>query len=358
MDKISAKHLFFIICAITIVSLKTYPTIFIRDAKRDSWIVVIVASLIILFLFIFMLKTSLKTNTFDFYDIYTSSFGKILGTILYFLFVFSLFLTLVECAGIESSSMHTNIILDTPTWYIALFIVFTAIYPVKKGTRSILAVTIIGIVLMILAGINLAILTSSYKNYKYLFPILENGLNKNHFLALLKILGLYAHIVIFFPYLKLVHNKNKIFKVSIWSLLFIIQMQIVATIGTLSTFDINHAKNLIYPKLLQTQLISYWRFIESGEFFVMLQTVGGWYVKYVLVLNILNKSFEKLFTKNKYLIYIISILTYILTSFLTQKLLIFFSFLNFFSILSFINFLLIPFIAFVILHFKNNKSTS
>lgn len=106
--------------------------------------------------------------------------------------------------------MHTNIILETPTWYIALFIVFTAIYPVKKCNSS------------ILAGINLSILTSSYKNYRYLFPILENGLNKNHFLALLKTLGLYAHIVIFFPYLKLVNNKNKIFKVSIWSLIFII----------------------------------------------------------------------------------------------------------------------------------------
>ncbi|RXM71565.1 hypothetical protein [Clostridium tetani] len=70
MDNINAKHLFFIISAITIVSLKTYPTIFIRNAGRDSWIVVIIASLIILFSFIFMLKTSLKTNTFDFYNIY------------------------------------------------------------------------------------------------------------------------------------------------------------------------------------------------------------------------------------------------------------------------------------------------
>ncbi|RXI70372.1 spore gernimation protein [Clostridium tetani] len=358
LDNINAKHLFFIISAITIVSLKTYPTIFIRNAGRDSWIVVIIASLIILFSFIFMLKTSLKTNTFDFYNIYTSSFGKILGTILHFFFVFSLFLTLIECAGIESSSMHANILLDTPTWYIAIFIVFTAIYPVKKGHLSVLAVTIIGIILMILAGINLAILTSSYKKYKYLFPILENGLNKNHFLALLKVLGLYAHIVIFFPYLELVHNKNKIFKVSIWSFIFVIQMQIIAIVGILSTFEINHAKNLIYPKLLQTQLISYWRFIESGEFFVMLQTVGGWYVKYVLVLNILNKSFEKIFTGNKYLIFIVSILTYIFTSFLTQKLLRFFDFLNFYSLISFINFLLIPFIAFIILYFKNNKSIS
>ncbi|NME95792.1 endospore germination permease [Clostridium cochlearium] len=358
MDNINAKHLFFIISAITIVSLKTYPTIFIRNAGRDSWLVVIAASLIIIFSLIFMLKSSLKTNTFDFYDIYRNSFGKILGTILYFFFIFSLFLTLIECAGIESSSMHTNILMDTPTWYIALFIVFTAIYPVKKGHNSVLAVTIIGIVLMIIAGINLAVLTSTYKNYKYLFPILENGLNKNIFLALLKVLGLYAHVVIFFPYLKFVHNKDKIFKVSIWSMIFIIQMEIISIIGVLSTFEVNHVKNLVYPKLLQTQLISYWRFLESGEFFVMLQTVGGWYVKYILVLNILNKSFEKIFSKSKYLIYIISILSYTLTSFLANKLLRFFAFLNFYSIISFINFFLIPFIAFTILHFKKNKSIS
>ncbi|WP_027625805.1 endospore germination permease [Clostridium lundense] len=355
MNKITSKQFIFLIMALTIVSLKTYPSIFLNNGGRDTWIATIIASVIIVFYFIFALKVFKKTDCYNLYHIYISSFGKIFGNILYAFFMISLFLTLIECAGVESSSMHTNLLLETPIWYLLLFLIFPAIYCVKKGLRSLVCLAIVGMILMNLAGINLAILTSTYKHFEFLLPILEKGITFNFLLSILKILGLYSHITITFSYMEKVSKKDTLFRDSLLTFLFVIQMEIVGVLGILTTFQVERAEELVYPKLLQTQLISYLRFIESGEFFVMLQTIGGWYIKYILVLNLVINNLKKIYFENKYTVYIISILTFIATSYIADNLFYFFKFLNFYSYISLINFLIIPFIAIIIFSFKNKK---
>jgi hypothetical protein len=59
-------------------------------------------------------------------------------------------------------------------------------------------------------------------------------------------------------------------------------MEIISMTGVITTFGPDRAMNIWYPKLIQTQLVSYFGFLESGEFFVMLQIVGGWFIKYIL----------------------------------------------------------------------------
>ncbi|WP_236912817.1 hypothetical protein [Clostridium sp. Cult1] len=58
MDRFNPRHFAFLILATSIVSLKTYPTIFIADGGRDSWIAMIIAS-IIAFLFFYLSNKSL-----------------------------------------------------------------------------------------------------------------------------------------------------------------------------------------------------------------------------------------------------------------------------------------------------------
>lgn len=47
MDKLNTKHLMFIIWGTSIVAMKTYPNVFIINGGRDSWISVIIASIIL-----------------------------------------------------------------------------------------------------------------------------------------------------------------------------------------------------------------------------------------------------------------------------------------------------------------------
>ncbi|QGU95530.1 GerAB/ArcD/ProY family transporter [Clostridium bovifaecis] len=133
VDKLSSRHFIFIILGTSIVSYKTYPNILIRYGRRDSWISVLIASILIILYISYILKVFTKTKCYNLYEIYTSALGKTFGDILFILFAFTLFLTLVESASMEANSMHQNMILETPPWYILLFFIITTAYCVKRA---------------------------------------------------------------------------------------------------------------------------------------------------------------------------------------------------------------------------------
>ena len=96
-------------------------------------------------------------------EIYRKALGKTIGDIFLILFIITLIVTLIESSSVEANALHVNMLSDTPAWFFLLFIIIPAIYITNKGTRAIIIVTIIGICLIMVAGINLAILTAKYK---------------------------------------------------------------------------------------------------------------------------------------------------------------------------------------------------
>lgn len=353
MDKLNTKHLMFLIWGTSIVSMKTYPNVFISKAGRDSWISVIIASIILLLYFVYILFVCKKTNCYNMDDIYRKALGKTMGDFFLILFVITLIITLIESSSVEANAMHVNMLSDTPPWFFLLFLVIPAIYIAKKGTRAIVIVTIIGICLIMLAGINLGVLTTKYKKISYLLPIMANGITVPFILSIIKALGCYSCIAICIPFLSKLSTKSKTKRYSIIAILIVIQMEIVANIGALTTFGISRTLNLSYPKLTQTQLVSYFDFLEFGELYVMLQMVGGWFIKYVLTLSAILILLKKLSFLNKYTIYIISLFVFIVSFFVSAKIITLYNFLNFYVYFSAISFMLIPTIIFSIFYFKN-----
>lgn len=356
MDKLNTKHLMFIIWGTSIVAMKTYPNVFIVNGGRDSWISVIIASIILLLYFIYILFICKKTNIYDMDKIYHKALGKTMGDIFLILFVITLIISLIESSSVEANALHINMLSETPPWFFLFFILIPAVYITKKGTRSIIIVTIIGICFIMFAGINLAILTAKYKNYNYLLPIMSNGVTSSFILSIIKALGCYGSIGICIPFLSRVYNKSKITKHCVIAILIVIQMEIFANIGVLTTFGAARVLNINYPKLIQTQLVSYFGFIEGGEFYVMLQMVGGWFIKYVLALNAILLLLKKLSFSNKYWIYIITLFVFITSYFLSAKVLLLYKFLNLYVYFSVVCFILIPTIIFSIFYFKTKKA--
>lgn len=357
MDKINTKQLMFFIWGTTIVSMKTYPNVFLVDAGRDAWISVIIASIILFFYFTYIISICNKSNCYDINKIYHKALGKTMGDIFLILFIITLIITLIESSSVEANAMHVNLMAETPTWLFLLFVLIPSIYVTEKGTRAITIVTILVIFLTFVAGVNLAVLTAKYKKFNYLLPIMASGVNTSFVLSIIKALGCYASIAICIPFLSRVTNKSKITKHCIIAILIVIQMEIVATMGVITTFGDVRVLRINYPKLIQTQLVSYFDFLEGGEFYVMLQMVGGWFVKYFLTLNavlILLKNFS-LF--NKYSIYIVTLIVFVFSFFVSAKVIFLYKFLNFYAYLSTISFVLIPTIIFSVFYFKTkNKS--
>lgn len=359
MDRFNSGHLAFIILGVSIVSLKTYPKVFLENGLRDSWIAVIISSIIIFFFFLFIIGSWKRSDEKNFVKIYQYTLGKKLGNIFIFLFILTLFMTLIECASVEADSMHQNMLLSTPKWFFMLYLIVPAMFVVSKHIVAISIVAIIGIILIMIAGINLGILTTGYKDIRMLTPIFENGITWDFVISIIETLGLYGFISISLPFLSKVQDKrNKITRDSIIALIVLIQMEIVSISGILMTFAPARAISMNYPKLLQTQMVSYFQFLDFGELYVMLQIVGGWLLKYILAfysILIILRDYNISKKTERFVIFILSILVFIASYFASINSFVMFELLNIFQYISLFNFIMVPFIVFSILGVKNLK---
>lgn len=356
MDKFNGSHLLFIIWGTTAVSLKTYPSIYTALGGRDSWIAITCSSILIFLFACIIINISQKNNNFNMYNIYCTAVGKALANIFIFFFILTLILTLIECSSVEANAMHINMLPNTPVWFFVLCLAVPAVYTILKGKTSIIIVTIIAITLIIASGILVGILTQKYRTFSLLFPIMNNGINKDFILCIVKSLGIYGCFSIIIPFFTEISNKKIIRKYSLCALLFVMQMQIFSAVSLFTTFGPRRINSIYYPKLIQTQLIDYFGFIESGELYVLLQIIGGWYVKYILTFLSLILLLRKMKIKNNYIIYILSILVIIISALCSSDTFRLFKLLDYYSYFCLINFILIPLAVYIIFNLKNKKN--
>lgn len=359
MDELYSKYIFFLLLGVSVVSIKTYPHIFMKDGRSESWIGIIAASLIIFIYAIFLTKLVLKKDTFSFDQFCQDTFGKILGIIIKIIFSIVLFLTIVESCSVPSSLFHTNFFIESPIWYILLFFTLPGAYILKNGDKSVIALCIMGIIGSIFNGINLYMLTYRYKIYRRLFPIFLKGFTFGFILSFIKILGLYSFFIIPLILIGKIENKSKLKGYIIIGVLFTCQMLIISTIGTLSTFNIERSINISYPKMIQSQLISSTKFelLASGEFYVIFQVVTGWTLKYIVTFTALLKllsSFSILDRISRNIqIYIITFLAYICALPSANNILTLFNLLDVFAYICFFTYFILPIIMMLVYTIKN-----
>jgi hypothetical protein len=198
-----------------------------------------------------------------------------------------------------------------------------------------------------------------YKQYSALLPIFANGINGGFFICILKTLGLYGCISISLPYLKKIKDgKKKLIKNAMIGLIILIQMEIVASSGLIMTFEPDLVNTMNYPKLLQTQLVSYLQFLEFGELYVMLQILGGWLLKYLLTfyaIVIILRELKVNEKRIKYMIYIISAAAYAASYFAVNDMFIFFKLLNYYEYMCLANYIILPFVAYTMFSWRMKK---
>ncbi|EPY2272501.1 GerAB/ArcD/ProY family transporter [Clostridium sporogenes] len=359
--KLNSKHVAFIILGTVIVSLKTYPEIFIINGKTSSWVATIIASLIIFLYYLYIINVSKKIRKHSLWEVYEYALGKRLGKLFQITFCLGLFFSLLESCSVDANAMNTNLLQNTPPWFFVITFILSANYVLLKGQRAVILMSLIGITLISMAGINLVILTAKYKTFKYLLPIFPNGIDRGFIICIIQILGLYGCVAIAYPYFQGIKDKKAALRGANIGLLIVIQMIIVSVTGVISTFGTNRAVTLAYPKLIQTQLVSYSGFLESGEFFVMLQMLAGWFVKYVLTFQALLhllKHFRIENKKQRITIWVLNIIVMIVCFFMAENTYGLIYILGFYPYIYLTSFIIIPFIIFTIALIKSKKKQS
>lgn len=356
MDKFNGNHLLFIVWGTSIISLDTYSSIYTTLGGRDSWIAVACSSLLIFLFAYILISISRKNNNFNIYNIYCTALGKFLANLFILLYILTLIFTLIECSSVEANIMHVNMLPNTPVWFFIICFSIPAIYTIIKGKNSLVVITVISMTLIIASIILIAILTQKYKNIGLLLPVMSNGITKDFMLCIGKSFGIYGCFSIIIPFLTEIEDKKTVRKYVLWALAFVILIQLFSVIGLISTFGAKRLNSIYYPKLIQTQLIDYFGFIESGEMYLLLQIIGGWYVKYILTFFSLLLILKKMNIKNKFIVYILSILIIIFSIICSRDTFLLFKLLDYYSYFCLFNFILIPLIVYVIFNFRNKKN--
>lgn len=352
MDKLSSKHIIFIMLGLSIISLETYSKSLIKTSQSDTWIAMIIASVFFLIIYYYIFKICKDTNSYNYEEIYFHSLGKFLGGILILFLLLTLYLSLVECSAVEANSLHTNFLYATPTWFFILMFILPALYSIRKGKITLVIITLISVILIITAEIILIILSAKYKTLTNLFPVLVNGFTYSMLNTVLKTLGLYSFIFASIPFFKDVFDKSKLKKDILLGLLIICTLEIISYIGTIATFGAKRAAMISYPKVIQSQQISYLNFFENGELLIIFQIVISWYIKYILIFYSIIKLLKNLKLFNKYLPFIITFLVAIPSFIISENIKVLFSLISYYSYICLLNLMLIPLIVFTIHNFK------
>ncbi|HWR44287.1 endospore germination permease [Sporomusa sp.] len=350
----NSKHLMFIIAGLTIVSVKTYPAVFTRLAGRDTWLAVAVAMLLILVYISYLIWVCRKKNCYSMAHIYRYTLGPVLGNAMLSLFMLSVLLHLLESAAVESSAMHEQFLLNIPPTAFMAVLMTVGLYIATLGYQAVITTTIIHIAGIATSGMGLFILVAKYKNYDYIFPIMADGVTGDFAQAVLKLTGVYGSIAIILPFLSRVSDKANILKYTVLGTLFVAQNQVVSMIGTIATFSLPWLNAMFYPKLLQTQLVSHFDFMEAGELFVMYQIVGGWLMKYILCFFAAIILVRLLGKPKEYFFWVLSGIIFFAAKYLANNIFMMFDALDYFAYISIVNLIVIPVIIYTIFLFKDS----
>lgn len=354
MNGFSSKHLILLILALSVCSMTTYTQVLTSTGKNNTWIAISISSVIILIFMMYIIKILKSAGKYSIHEVYENAVGKIAGKAAVILLILTVFFGIIESSSVLTNCVKTIRLRNTPVWFIELFIIVPSLYILKSKKNAIISLAVIITTIICIIGIFLAVFGFKYKHFHYLLPIMQNGFNKDFIYTILKSLGLYGFSFCAILFLDEINNKKTLIKDVFLGMLILIQIQIYSMISLLSTFYSERLNTIYYPKMMQSQLISYYGFIESGELLASFALVCSWIIKYILLFYILMKLLNFLNINSKHNIYIISTIVYFISCFIAGNAEYLNKFIYFLCYVNILNYIAIPFIIFTIFMLKQS----
>ncbi|MGG7057990.1 GerAB/ArcD/ProY family transporter [Clostridium nigeriense] len=355
MNKISSKHYILFILGVTIISLKTYLSVFINKGGRDTWLSSLLAGIIFICFLLYIINICKVSNTFDIKEIFNKSLPKVLSYFCIAIFVLGLFINAVESAAVEANVLHSTLFIDTPVWYALIFFIIPSLFIFTKKMRTILIFVLVSVGIFLVNGIAFFLLTQGYTDINNLLPVLGNGLSKNFFSTTLLILGGFSTFMIVAPYLKYIDKNQHIRKHSFYAGIIATAFVVVSFVSAITAFGPSRAANIFYPEFVLGQRIELAGFLEFGELFFIIQTVIGFFVKYILATYSILLILEKYIKRKSIFIGIYVFIVFVCSNFLGLNNFYLYDLLKYIQIINLVAFVLIPFIVFTLYYIKHRN---
>ncbi|UJF34378.1 GerAB/ArcD/ProY family transporter [Paenibacillus hexagrammi] len=255
------------------------------EAKQDSWIAMIVASLAGLLLLYLFLYIQNRASVLPFMDLLRYAFGRIAGTVCGALFV--LYFAYESMRNVRDFGEITAVTLlnDTPQLVIMLIIVLLASYALAMGIETICRVIEIltPIAVCSYTALLILILSSKLINVSRVQPILEHGMTPVLKTAFPDLVSFpFGQMMIFLLLWPLISDKTGLARISVISYLSVAAFLIVMNMVNLTVLGPTLVGASTLPFLQTVQLIQVGDILERLDVFVTLLLFLGLFIKMTL----------------------------------------------------------------------------
>lgn len=237
------------------------PKIIIEDQGTGSIINVIYVTLLALFAVYILNILYKKFKGMDILDISNFLFGKKFRFIVGIIFIVHAIFVSSLLLRNTAENLKTTYFQNTPTPYIAFFMLVGVAYLNKFSLKTIIKCNLIIVPLIAVSFITLFALSSENFVWERVFPILGNGV-ENIFLngsANIFCFGSIFFLLLIMPYLK---DYNQFKKLSYTSILVSSFFILTTILGILLIFPLNVASTSNIPLYMQTRTLTFGKLLQ------------------------------------------------------------------------------------------------
>jgi len=288
MYKIGILHVIFLV--MTFIGLKNHVTILpplLEHVKRDGWMSVILATIFMfpwLFLVLFIHN---KTKQQSIMDWLNQKVGKIASAIILYIFVAFIY-TLAAFSLRETTLWIANTFLpNTPNILLLLIYIVLCFLLISTNMQTIVIVNTFVLLFVVILGFYVAIANIQVKDYTYIQPFLEHGINP----VLKGVVYPASSFIELFLLLFIQHHFKSKFKwYHLASMLIILAgLTIGPLLGAIVEFGPEEAAKQRYPAYEEWALVTLGRFIEHMDFLSIYQWLTGTFIRVGFLLFIASQ---------------------------------------------------------------------
>lgn len=276
----------------------------LSNAKRDSWVCVFLAYLILLcWGYLIYRIMSKNTQRQKLYFWLQERSGKHISK-----FILSLFMLYIVSVGVISfydliQTVQIYFLPLTPNWLVMLPFLILCVWTAYSGIKSIVYISTVLLPLVWLLGHFVAFSTMDSKDYSYIFPVLINGYDPI-IKGTITILGGSVDLLVL---LLLQHHLNKSY--SFLSILILISillgLVLGPTLGSIAAFGPSIAADMRFPAFEQWRLITLGEHITHVDFLAVFQLLSGAIIRVSLCLFLVSDVVVTSSKKTKRIIFIL-----------------------------------------------------
>ncbi|WP_078379263.1 endospore germination permease [Sutcliffiella halmapala] len=259
-------------------------------AKRDAWICVIIAYLILIIwgsLFYLILSKNKREKLFSWIKMRA---GR--GVSIAIIFLLIIYILIIATISFYDFIITIKIYFLplTPSWIVVLPFLLLCAWAASKSLKSIVYISTILLPMVWILGHFVAFATMNDKDYSYLLPVMISG-SAPIIHGTIVVLGGSVDLIIL---LLLQQHLKKSFTLSQIIILITLLMGLVLgpALGSLSAFGPNVASIMRFPAFEQWRLVELGEHISHLDFLAVFQLISGASVRVALCLFLLTDLIE------------------------------------------------------------------